>query len=225
MSVYFNSASASLLLFFVLWQPTSSGEQMERFKKAASAKQLRRVSSLELPACVVVKSGDAADAGEVLQVRGRGDGKGQGIYTKHMPQNTLVESMLGSAFSGRLLAWACRSERWHSWSSTVSVVLSPQAMLARTVISSRFYWGIPSPFHHPNSVFFFSASLGVFQCPLTMLQPGERIPGTISLSQWSIDRQMHAIVRSSGVEGLGIHRSDFRQSREASGSWCSPKPI
>eukprot|EP00904_Undaria_pinnatifida_P009728 jgi/Undpi1/5886/HiC_scaffold_2.g01160.m1 len=44
-----------------------SGEQMERFKKAASAKQLRRVSSLDLPACVVVKSGDAADAGEVLQ--------------------------------------------------------------------------------------------------------------------------------------------------------------
>lgn len=52
----------------VVYVPTSSGEQMERFKKAASAKQLRRVSSLDLPACVVVKSGDAADAGEVLQV-------------------------------------------------------------------------------------------------------------------------------------------------------------
>lgn len=79
-----------LLSLFFLWQPTSSGEQMERFKKAASAKQLRRVSSMELPACVVVKSGDAADAGEVLQVRERGrEGFGRlGIHKTHAT-NTL----------------------------------------------------------------------------------------------------------------------------------------
>ncbi|CAM9355512.1 unnamed protein product [Scytosiphon promiscuus] len=36
-------------------------------KRTASKKQLRRLSSQDVPACVVVKSGDGSDAGEVLQ--------------------------------------------------------------------------------------------------------------------------------------------------------------
>lgn len=48
----------------------TSGQE-ERFKKAASAKQLQLVSAVDVPACVVVKSGDASDAGEVLQVKAR----------------------------------------------------------------------------------------------------------------------------------------------------------
>ena len=103
---------------FLLWRTASSGEQMERFKKAASAKQLRRVSSMELPACVVVKSGDAADAGEVLQVR---DWDGQGRDKHSTCQQTRskgVQSCLAvrqrAAFGmGRALlvtVWVCLSE-------------------------------------------------------------------------------------------------------------------
>lgn len=41
----------------------------DRPKKAASERQLRRVSSLDVPACVVVRRGDASDKEVILQVR------------------------------------------------------------------------------------------------------------------------------------------------------------
>lgn len=44
-------------------------------KRATGARKVKLVSSVDLPACVVVKSGDAADAGEVLQVSDKKLGK------------------------------------------------------------------------------------------------------------------------------------------------------
>lgn len=64
-----------------------TSDQEERFKKAASAKQLQLVSAVDVPACVVVKSGDASDAGEVLQVNsGKGGIRGR-LVKEHILHN------------------------------------------------------------------------------------------------------------------------------------------
>ena len=41
----------------------------DRLKKTTSERQMRRVSSLDVPACVVVKRGDATEKEVILQVR------------------------------------------------------------------------------------------------------------------------------------------------------------
>ncbi|CAB1113237.1 unnamed protein product [Ectocarpus sp. CCAP 1310/34] len=41
--------------------------RVDRSQKITSERQMRRVSSLDVPACVAVKSEDASDAGEILQ--------------------------------------------------------------------------------------------------------------------------------------------------------------
>lgn len=46
-------------------------DRTDRLKKTTSERQMRRVSSQDVSACVVVKKGDASDAGEILQVRDR----------------------------------------------------------------------------------------------------------------------------------------------------------
>lgn len=43
-------------------------EQLARLKKKDSLKRLERMSVTNVPACVLVKKGDASDAGELLQV-------------------------------------------------------------------------------------------------------------------------------------------------------------